>query len=64
MNGDVCGDFPLQEMYDFYNEIGRPLIIVAATEATRNQSLNYGIPFDIMIIILMSKRCEVLNISI
>lgn len=41
INGDVCGDFPLMEMCDFYGEKDA-LIVVAGTEATRNQSVNYG----------------------
>lgn len=41
INGDVCGDFPLLEMCDFYGEKDA-LIVVAGTEATRNQSVNYG----------------------
>jgi mannose-1-phosphate guanylyltransferase len=41
INGDVCGDFPLLEMCDFYGE-KEALIVVAGTEATRNQSVNYG----------------------
>lgn len=41
INGDVCGDFPLLEMCDFYGEKDA-LIVVAGTEATRNQSINYG----------------------
>lgn len=41
MNGDVCGDFPLLEMSDFYGQKDA-LIVVAGTEATRNQSVNYG----------------------
>lgn len=41
INGDVCGDFPLLEMCNFYWE-KNALIVVAGTEATRNQSINYG----------------------
>lgn len=41
INGDVCGDFPLIEMSHFYGE-KNALIVVAGTEATRNQSINYG----------------------
>lgn len=41
MNGDVCADFPLQEMVDFYNS-KQALLTIMATEATRQQSLNYG----------------------
>lgn len=42
INGDVCGDFPLLQMCDFYGEKDA-LIVVAGTEATRNQSVNYGV---------------------
>ncbi|XP_065200227.1 mannose-1-phosphate guanyltransferase alpha [Planococcus citri] len=41
INGDVCGDFPLLEMCDCYGE-KEALIVVLGTEATRNQSVNYG----------------------
>ncbi|EFN63031.1 Mannose-1-phosphate guanyltransferase alpha [Camponotus floridanus] len=41
MNGDVCADFPLQEMVDFHNS-KQALLTIMATEATRQQSLNYG----------------------
>lgn len=41
MNGDVCADFPLQEMLDFHT-LKQSLVTVMATEATRQQSLNYG----------------------
>jgi mannose-1-phosphate guanylyltransferase len=45
INGDVCGDFPLQEMLDFHSlpRDSKPaLLTVLATEATRQQSSNYG----------------------
>lgn len=43
MNGDVCADFPLQEMLDFHMSRGsQALITVMATEATRQQALHYG----------------------
>jgi mannose-1-phosphate guanylyltransferase len=43
MNADVCGDFPLQEMLDFHLSIDTsPHFTILATEATRQQSLNYG----------------------
>ncbi|ESO01654.1 hypothetical protein HELRODRAFT_185698 [Helobdella robusta] len=44
MNADVCGEFPLKEMLDFHKTCspdGRQFTILA-TEATRQQSLNYG----------------------
>lgn len=50
INGDVCGDFPLQEMLEFHSHLtksGRnPLITILATEATRQQSVNYGCIVD------------------
>ena len=43
INGDVCGDFPLQEMLEFHSNPDRKnLITILATEATRQQSVNYG----------------------
>ena len=43
INGDVCSEFPLQEMLDFHlGSEDRPTISVMTTEATRQQSLNYG----------------------
>lgn len=41
MNGDVCAQFPLQEMVDFAAE-SDCVVTMMATEATRQQSLNYG----------------------
>lgn len=41
INGDVCGDFPLLEMCQYYRQ-KEALVVVAGTEATRNQSVNYG----------------------
>lgn len=50
INGDVCGDFPLQEMLDFHSNLklaGKsPLMTIMATEATRQQSINYGCIVD------------------
>lgn len=52
MNGDVCADFPLEDMLNLHlndnyhqlNEENQPVIItVMATETTRQQSINYGI---------------------
>jgi mannose-1-phosphate guanylyltransferase len=43
LNGDVCADFPLQELYDFHASKGeRALITIMTTEATKQQSLDYG----------------------
>lgn len=43
LNGDVCADFPLSEMMDFHRELNpNPTVTLLATEATRQQSLNYG----------------------
>lgn len=43
LNGDVCGDFPLQEMLDFHTNLTTPsLITIMGTEATRQQSTMYG----------------------
>lgn len=41
MNGDVCADFPLHEIVEFHVE-KQALLTIMATEATRQQSLNYG----------------------
>ncbi|XP_053987243.1 mannose-1-phosphate guanyltransferase alpha-A [Hylaeus anthracinus] len=41
MNGDVCADFPLQEIVEFHTK-KQALLTIMATEATRQQSLNYG----------------------
>lgn len=41
MNGDVCADFPLLEMIEFHCK-KEALLTIMATEATRQQSLNYG----------------------
>ncbi|XP_050307587.1 mannose-1-phosphate guanyltransferase alpha-A [Anthonomus grandis grandis] len=43
LNGDVCADFPLRELYDFFDERSAEcLVAVMSTEATRPQSLNFG----------------------
>lgn len=43
LNGDVCADFPLEELYQFHSERGpKALITIMGTEATRQQSLHYG----------------------
>ena len=41
MNGDVCADFPLHEILESHKE-SKALLTIMATEATRQQSLNYG----------------------
>ena len=41
INGDVCADFPLNEMLDFHNQT-KPTLTLMTTEATRQQSLGYG----------------------
>ncbi|CAK9817172.1 Mannose-1-phosphate guanyltransferase alpha-A [Anthophora quadrimaculata] len=41
MNGDVCADFALQEIVEYHKE-KQALLTIMATEATRQQSLNYG----------------------
>lgn len=40
-NGDVCADFPLDELLQYHKK-NRALFTIMATEATRQQSLNYG----------------------
>ncbi|XP_037952023.1 mannose-1-phosphate guanyltransferase alpha-A [Teleopsis dalmanni] len=43
LNGDVCADFPLQELYEFHTK--RPssaLVTIMSTEATRQQAVHYG----------------------
>lgn len=43
MNGDVCADFPLQELYDFHaSKAGDAQITIMSTEATKQQSVHYG----------------------
>ncbi|XP_018018007.1 mannose-1-phosphate guanyltransferase alpha [Hyalella azteca] len=44
INGDVCGDFPLEEMLKFHeSRAGKnALVTLLATEATRQQSCMYG----------------------
>lgn len=45
MNGDVCADFPLNEMLDMHfnsQQIQSVLITVMVTETTREQSVEYG----------------------
>jgi len=42
MNGDVCADFPLAEMLQFHNSHSEAVVTILGTEATRQQSVNYG----------------------
>jgi len=43
LNGDVCADFPLGEMLRFHEEADRsPVVTMLATEATKQQAMNYG----------------------
>lgn len=41
LNGDVCADFPLEELYNFHIEKGG-IITIMGTEATKQQSVHYG----------------------
>ncbi|CAH0551582.1 unnamed protein product [Brassicogethes aeneus] len=43
MNGDVCADFPLSDMYVFHKKHSdKSMVSIMGTEATRQQSLHYG----------------------
>lgn len=43
MNADVCGDFPLKDMLEFHKtKPAGTYCTILGTEATRQQSLNYG----------------------
>jgi len=42
MNGDVCADFPLEEMLSFHLSKDSAVATMLGTEATRQQSVNYG----------------------
>jgi len=42
MNGDVCADFPLEEMLAFHHSKESAVATILGTEATRQQSVNYG----------------------
>jgi len=42
MNGDVCADFPLEEMLKFHLNKDNAVATILGTEATRQQSVNYG----------------------
>lgn len=41
LNGDTAGDFPLNEMLEYHTKNGCSFTILG-TEATENQSVNYG----------------------
>ena len=41
MNGDVCSDFPLEAMLETHS-VSKATLTIMTTEATRQQSLNYG----------------------
>ncbi|XP_063701295.1 mannose-1-phosphate guanyltransferase alpha [Culicoides brevitarsis] len=41
LNGDVCADFPLEELYNFHMAKGG-IITIMGTEATKQQSVHYG----------------------
>eukprot|EP00088_Acartia_fossae_P040057 TRINITY_DN4169_c0_g1_i1.p1 TRINITY_DN4169_c0_g1~~TRINITY_DN4169_c0_g1_i1.p1 ORF type:complete len:426 (+),score=90.60 TRINITY_DN4169_c0_g1_i1:46-1323(+) len=42
MNGDVCADFPLTGMLNFHRSHENAVATMMGTEATRQQSLNFG----------------------
>ncbi|KAG7300969.1 hypothetical protein JYU34_015324 [Plutella xylostella] len=43
LNGDVCADFPLKELWKFHEEKGpNAVVTIMGTEATRQQSVHYG----------------------
>jgi len=42
MNGDVCADFPLEDMLLFHQSKEGAMSTILGTEATRQQSVNYG----------------------
>jgi len=42
MNGDVCADFPLEDMLLFHQSKEGAMATILGTEATRQQSVNYG----------------------
>jgi len=42
MNGDVCAEFPLKEMLEFHAGKEGAVATILGTEATRQQSVNYG----------------------
>ncbi|XP_061724002.1 mannose-1-phosphate guanyltransferase alpha [Cydia pomonella] len=42
LNGDVCADFPLKQLWEFHMERPNSLVTIMGTEATRQQSIHYG----------------------
>jgi len=42
LNGDVCADFPLEDLLQYHRGKKNSLITVMATETNRTQALNYG----------------------
>ncbi|TMW52101.1 hypothetical protein DOY81_002818 [Sarcophaga bullata] len=43
LNGDVCADFPLQDLYNFHIQLPTSaLVTIMSTEATRQQAVHYG----------------------
>lgn len=43
LNGDVCADFPLRELYDFHtSRTTSAELTIMTTEATKQQSVHYG----------------------
>jgi len=42
MNGDVCADFPLKQIIQFHASKDNAIATIMATEATKQQSVNYG----------------------
>ncbi|KAK6617875.1 hypothetical protein RUM43_014104 [Polyplax serrata] len=42
LNGDVCMDFPLQKLFDAHQKHKNAVATVMVTEATRQQSIEYG----------------------
>lgn len=43
LNGDVCSDFPLNELYEFHkSKNGKAEVTIMSTEATKQQSIHYG----------------------
>jgi mannose-1-phosphate guanylyltransferase len=42
LNGDVCADFPLRQLYEFHKSKPKALVSILSTEADRTESVNYG----------------------
>lgn len=42
LNGDVCADFPLKQLWYFHQEKPEALVTIMGTEATHEQSVYYG----------------------